>query len=340
MIKWNKFLLPQLSVTILHALFSLSIIFTASCQTKSASEGNMNDDKISMKKMSEKEREETLNRIGYYNLLMGEANQMVASYDEFYKYLRFFIGEREAYESGNRNDLRYNPVPIDYNIQEGLKLVALANEKAKFVDDSEKKYLFNQVKELDDHILKTMGLADQYKTYFDSKAYESDNLLGAKNIEGKIKNYAYLFYNKQIAFNDTLVELAYPYERKLILEKPDGQLRMNMRSDLRNFKKVISELSQKRQDSKLDTLINLYKGATMIMKNHIIIDSLKFDSGESKEAYTLFYEEMKANMLPRMNVLINNLQEKDSTYLEKRYNSDLQSVKEIFNVVTQMYNAY
>jgi len=318
----------------------MGILSSISCQSKSDRHTAEEVNRDGVKKMNEKERLEAQKMVSFYNTIISESNAMVSAYDEYYKYLRYFIGEREAFAAGNRKELIYKGITVDYDPAANLPDILKSFDSADFIDEDFRHQLAIKLGVLGNAITQTNLLAGQYKGYIDAKAYEKDGLSGAKNLEGKMRNYAVSFYNNQINLNDTISELAYPYEKKIILEQQDGSTKINMRSDLRNFKKVIADLSRKRTDSSLDTLMNLYKGSTLIMSKHIKTDSLSFSAGEKRETYQMFYEEMKANMLPRMNILINNLQEKDSTYLEKRYNDDLQSVKEIFNVVTQLYNNY
>jgi len=285
------------------------------------------------------DRRSTRMLIGYCSQVTGLNNAYLSAMDEFFLSFRSYYESLHRYSEDNSTAVIFEKTGLVPDLNTKQKVLEEHFQEVEFLSADQNAYVITSIKTLRKRLADLGALSSTLGNYVERKDYKSDvDLTEGERLLMQINDHCAQFYQTHRELGNFIEDLQFEGRSSLLIEEVDGEASLNVLTDLRNIKSLILRLGDYRfETDDLHELTNEYKSVVTALNAHTNYEVEKISDAKTRQDYQAVYNSIFSQMLPRINKVIYELENKNVEWLQSDFNKTIEAVYKSYNDLSRFY---
>lgn len=285
------------------------------------------------------DRQSTRMLIGYCSQVTGLNNAYLSAMDQFFHSFRSYYETLHRYSEDNSTAVIFEKTGLVPNLTTKQTVLEEHFQAVDFLSADQNEYVITSIITLRKRLTDLGALSNTLSDYVERKDYKQDaDLNKGEQLLMQINDHCAQFYQTHRELGNFIEDLQFEGRSTLLIEEVDGEASLNVLSDLRNIKSLILRLGDYRYETDdLHELSNEYKSVVTALNAHTNYEVEKISDAKTRQDYQAVYNSIFSHMLPRINKVIYELENKNVEWLQSDFNKTIEAVYKSYNDLSRFY---
>lgn len=277
--------------------------------------------------------------VGYSTQVTGLCNAYLASMDDFFRSFRSYYQSMHRFREDASALVQFEQRSLIPKLSEQQQQLETQFQAVDFLSEEQNQYVIRSLQTLQKRLRDLDGLSGTLNDYVQGKSYQDDvELKAGEELMMTMNDHCAQFYQTHQELTNFLDDLQFSSRQQMLASEVDGEASINVLSDMRNLKGLIQRLGDFRVETDdLHDLSASYKSVVLELKEHTAYPVEKISDSKTRDDYKVIYNSIYAQMLPRINKVIYELENQNKDWLDTDFNSTMEGIFKSYNDLSRFY---
>lgn len=277
--------------------------------------------------------------VGYGNQVTGLCNAYLDTMDEFFRSFREYYQSIYQYGEDGTTAVVFAKTNLIPELSDKQRNLEEQFQAVGFLSQEQNDYVIRSLKTLRLRLNDLDTYSNTLSNYVETKEYQEDlELEKGEELLHKMNDHCAQFYQTQKELSNFIEDLQFEGRSKLLAEAVDGEASLNVLKDLRNLKGLIQRLGKWRVETDdLHDISLVYKDVVTELEEHTKYPVEKISDVKTRNDYQAVYNSIYAQMLPRINKVIFELENKNLDWQLSDFDKTMEDIFKAYNNLSRFY---